>query len=442
MRGWPWLVGCVIVGLASPAYATTVEELEAKLEAQAKQIQELQQQVSSLKQGQGATALPAAETAQDRSWPTQSERFARRGEAPAFGGIASKPFLRREGRNVYVGGYADIEYKNAQHSNAALRQHRLIPFIYADVSDQVKFATEIEIEDGGPQNNADDGEIKIEFATIDYLLVDAFNLRGGIVLSPLGKLNLVHDSPLQDLTERPLVDQFVIPTTLSEAAVGAFGSVYPTESAKVDYELYLTNGFRGLTGESPGDVTFSRTNGLRGSRGSQNSDINEEPAVVGRLAASPWLGWEVGASTHLGTYDTQGKNTLGIYALDTTYQYGPFELLAEGAYAAIERAGLAKQLGVPDDMYGYYLQGNYRFMPEWLRQRASRIFRDESTFTFVNRWDWINLDGNRSQRYTIGLNFRPIEDTVFKTDFQFNWESGLLDSTENNAVLFSAATYF
>ena len=69
--------------------------------------------------------------------------------------------------------------------------------------------------------------------------------------------------------------------------------------------------------------------------------------MVGRLAFSPWLGLDIGTSAHLGTYDTRGENLLGIYALDTTWQRGPFELLFEGAYATIETDALADSLGQP-----------------------------------------------------------------------------------------------
>lgn len=420
--------------------AATTEELEERLREQQARIEALEAQVKALTAGRSAAEAAAAE---GRSWPEQAEAFAQRGEGPAFGGVASKPFLRRFGRSTYVGGYADVVFKDSESGNAFFDQHRLIPFLYADVSDRVKFATEIEFEHGGPNATGQAGEAKIEFATIDYLLAEPFNLRGGILLSPLGKLNLVHDSPLQDLTERPLVDQFVIPTTLSEAGMGVFGTVYPTESAKLDYELYLTNGFRGLVGEATGNVNIKRTNGLRDARPSQRSDINDEPAVVGRVAFSPLLGLELGTSAHVGTYDTKGKDFLGIYALDATFQHGPFELLAEGAYASIEKSStLAKALGVPDDLYGYYLQANYHFMPTSLRAWAPKIFTEEATFTFVSRLDWVNLDGNRTQRYTLGVNFRPTEDTVFKTDFQFNQESGLVDSFDDNAFILSAATYF
>ena len=37
---------------------------------------------------------------------------------------------------------------------------------------------------------------------VDLRVVDEFNLRGGVILTPLGKFNLVHDSPVNDLTDR------------------------------------------------------------------------------------------------------------------------------------------------------------------------------------------------------------------------------------------------
>ena len=437
-----WMAGLIGLGaLPQSARAATVDELEAQVKAQARQIEALTRRVEELssrasRQEQAATASGS----QTNTLPERSESLASRGPTPGAGGIYDKPFLRNAGRNVYLGGYADVEFVDPQDGNARFDQHRLIPFLYADVSDRVKLATEIEFEHGAAADEG--GEVSVEFATIDYLIADPINVRGGIVLSPLGKLNSVHDSPLQDLTERPLVDQFIIPTTLSEAGAGLYGSFYPTELAKVDYEIYLTNGFRGTTGASSTAVRIDRVEGLREARGTRSSDNNDEPAVVGRIAVSPFLGWELGASTHLGTYDVRGHNLLGIYALDTTFQHGPFELLAEAAYAAIQKDALAADIGVPDDFYGYYLQGNYHFMPGWLRSRFPTFFTDASTFTFVNRFDWINLDGNRSLRYTLGLNFRPTEATVFKADFQFNGESGLLDSIDNNALLLSAATYF
>ena len=210
-----------------------------------------------------------------------------------------------------------------------------------------KFATEIEIEHGGTNTNggvnADRGELKVEFATIDFLMTDWLNYRAGIILSPLGKFNLVHDSPLQDLTDRPMVSTNIIPTTLSESGMGFFGTLYPTEMSKLDYEIYVVNGFQSVSvntsvinDTSVGDIQ----NFIRNSRGSKDTDNNTNFAIVGRVAYSPFLGLELGLSAHTGYVDDDDSNRMTIKAFDWTYQKGPFELVGEYAHASIERDGL------------------------------------------------------------------------------------------------------
>ena len=86
---------------------------------------------------------------------------------------------------------------------------------------------------------ASDNEVSLEFAHIDYLINEPVNIRAGIVLIPIGKFNLLHDSPLNDLTDRPLVSQFVIPSTMSETGAGFYGTFYPGRTSKLDYEFYV-----------------------------------------------------------------------------------------------------------------------------------------------------------------------------------------------------------
>ncbi|MCP4000213.1 MAG: hypothetical protein GY727_04800, partial [Gammaproteobacteria bacterium] len=186
------------------------------------------------------------------------------------------------------------------------------------------------------------GELKIEFATIDFLMADWLNYRAGIILSPLGKYNLVHDSPLQDLTARPMVNRRIIPTTLSESGMGFFGTFYPTELSKVDYEIYAVNGFQAEDGVDDDGELIIVDPGLsfiRSSRGSQKHDNNRNPAIVGRLAVSPFLGLEVGLSAHSGNIDQHSSNRMTIKAVDWTYQRGAFELVGEYAHSSIERDG-------------------------------------------------------------------------------------------------------
>ena len=370
-------------------------------------------------------------------------------------GIYTKPFLKRFGRSTYVGGYMDLEYLDAQRTDPTFRPHRLIPFIYADVSKNVKFATEIEIEDGGASAG---GKVEVEFAFVDLVLAEAVNVRAGILLEPLGKLNLVHDSPAQDLTDRPLVDQWIIPPPLRDAGVGLFGRLtHPDADFQVDYEIYAVEGFQGL-GNS-GTVKINRSTGLRDARpsvggvsGKAYDDHNETLAVIGRVGISPFLGLDLGTSGYAGYYDQANDNLLKIGAVDVTLQgtalgrilgvpfLGPFEFLFEGATASVEKDAFAESLGVPRVLRGFYVQANYHFMFAFLKSGLD--LSDEATFTLVVRWDDTYLAGVERDRLTLGLNFRPIEDTVIKIDYQFNYEHNDAAEARNNAFLFSIATYF
>ena len=374
--------------------------------------------------------------------------------APSYrGGVYDKPFLETKSTNVYLGGYFDIEYRNPENAKHDFRFHRLIPFIYGDIHERIRFATEIEFEDGA--------EVEVEFAHLDFLFTDKINLRGGVILDPLGKFNLIHDSPIRDLTDRPLVNQFVIPTTLREVGVGFFGDLLPEEAEwELKYEAYATSGFKGLASDVGAGGPTITDSGLRNARASKDrldtrhfGDVNESFSGVGRISLSPLLGTEFGVSAHSGTYDEASDNLLTISAVDglitlpeftiADIPVGPIELLGEGAYAAIERDGFAKASGVADDMWGYYTQINYHFMPQFLIDHAPWAFLPESTFTGVLRWGEIDLDGNERTRLTVGCNYRPIESVVFKFDYQFNDGKGSAPSSaDDDAFLVSFASFF
>jgi hypothetical protein len=461
--------------------AETDEDLRAKVAAMEKMLMELkgqlEQQAETTKELESLRddvkgLLPGEEF----YWAKKAQELSDKGLAPVFGRQYGKPFLRRFGRNTYLGGYMDMELEMdaGSQTNKTFDQHRLIPFIYSDVSDRVKFAMELEIEHGGTNTQGGvqvkKGDVKIEFATIDFLMTDWLNYRGGIILSPLGKLNLVHDSPLQDLTDRPMVSTFILPSTLSESGMGFFGTFYPTEMSKLDYEIYAVNGFQSVIGDtsilSAADATSVAEiqDFIKDSRGSKQIDNNTNFAIVGRLAYSPFLGLELGASFHTGNIDDRNENRMTIKALDWTYQRGPFELVGEYGHASIERDGLfedgtEKSDRMAGDMWGYYVEPRYHFMPQFLKDLAPTVFKDDSTFTAVLRWGQIDVnqptnvanEGDiRRTRLTPGLNFRYTEDTVFKIEYQFNEEHGRRINAgdprgtdqSNDSLVFSVATYF
>jgi hypothetical protein len=370
------------------------------------------------------------------------------------GEVYSKPFLARFGRDVYLGGYMDLEYVNTEDTNGdTFDQHRLVPFIYADISKNVKLATEIEIEHGNGT------ELGVEFAHIDYWISDLVNVRAGIILDPLGRYNLVHDAPYQDLTQRPLVAELITGTVLREPGVGLFGQI-DADPWEFDYELYVVNGFKGLS--KTGATVISRAKGLRDARphGSPLGtkayrDFNDDKALVGRFSASPFLGLEAGVSTHAGKYDERGDNLLAVHAVDVTARLGgvgrsigidseilgAFEVVFEFAKADIGRDALAKTAGVPGDMDGYTVEVRCHFMPEAVRRLIPGAV-EESTFTLVYRYDAVDLDGAERAAHTFGINFRLREDTVVKFEYQIREEDGLAPEIDDDTFAASIATYF
>ncbi len=402
--------------------------------------------------------------------------------------VYAKPFVSAP--KAIVGGYMDIQYRS--HRNGVMEtggfgngttngfdQQRFVPFIYADITEHVKFASELEIEHGIRASGSN--EISLEFAHIDYLVNEPINIRAGIVLIPIGKFNLLHDSPLNDLTDRPLVSQFVIPSTMSETGTGFYGTFYPGRTSKLDYEVYVTTGPCGYS--TAGSPRVSEGSGTKNSRqrkcGSEDGlDVNSGKAISGRVAFSPMLGVEIAGSSYYGNQSPTSYNPLSITAIDWTLQRGPFEIIGEAAWAyargnsraipgattgtppvAIPPGTLLSGFNTfnplaapPQRMHGFYLQGNYHFMPAFLTKLSPKRFREGSTFTAVVRYDLVNLNmDNRGEnqgqleQVSFGLNYRPVEDAVFKISYQylpksFNPNTG--QRIHDGALVISAATYF
>jgi len=400
--------------------------------------------------------------------------------------VYAKPFVSSP--KAIVGGYMDIQFRTQRKASIengyggttnSFDQQRFVPFIYADVTEHVKFASEIEIEHGIREDSTQGIEIGLEFAHIDYLINEPLNIRAGILLLPVGKFNLLHDSPLNDLTDRPLVSRLVIPTTMSETGAGFYGTFYPGRTGKVDYELYFTTG--PCSYDSNGTPRINEQDGTRGSRqrkcpADDGLDINNGKAIVGRLAFSPMLGIEVAGSGYYGNGAPNGNyNPLSVFAVDWTLQRGPFELIGEAAWAYARgnsRAITGNTIGFapgslltgipgnsgpgipPQRSNGFYVQGNYHFMPAFLTKLSPKRIGEGSTFTAVIRYDRVNTNLDNSngtggwgnlEQISFGLNYRPIEDMVFKISYQYQpmaFNPNTSQRIHDSALVLSAATYF
>lgn len=381
------------------------QEYEAK-------IQELQAQVDELAKEQEKTVVQIEEEIDKKFLDVE---YVGRYEGPfQKGGLLIK---NPSGfGNVSVGGYMDHEFESFHESTATFDQHRWIINIGAELADRLRFYSEYEIEHGGP-NASGGGEAKVEQAWIDYLITEWLNLRAGAILVPFGRYNLYHDSDLQDLTDRPLVARDIIPTTWTESGVGLYGEFNPVlrdyEDLVLGYEAYVINGL---------DDGFSDTS-LRGARGSIESDNNTAKSLVGRVIVSPALGHEIGLSGYWGIYSNKDDITGG--AVDWLTTWGSLEVLGEFAYFGVDEPS---GMNIADYFTGYHIQANYHFWPEFLNDTFLGRNFDEPSFTLVSRYGWAKIDDdsdagtgdNEERRVTLGLNYRPVESWVFKTEYQWN----------------------
>lgn len=350
------------------------------------------------------------------------------------GSIHDKPYLQGQTGRVSVGGYMDMEFEWNEGGKSTFDQHRFIPFITGHVSDRVTVSAEIEFEHGGQVGTSSgDGEIKLEYAVMDFKLSSALAFRGGVILSPLGSFNLLHDSPLNDLTARPIVSRQLTPSTLSESGMGFFGDTALGEEGTLSYQAYFVNGFNEDIINSEGQLR------VRGGRGSQKSDNNQDKALTARLGYSPALGTNLGFSIHTGKYDNNDDHRLTISAFDAKVVFGPLEIQGELAAVSadidntVNPTTAAKQLGG-------YAQANYHILHD--------KFLMGSVMTLVLRGDWIDYDtdsnGDAEDGVTFGVNFRPTEETVFKLDYNLSKTTPLLGEKEDalGRFFFSFATYF
>ena len=355
------------------------------------------------------------------------------------GGTFDKPYLANLMGRTAIGGYAEAharwEQVDGLTDEATFEAKRFNLFASSRVSDFVRIAAELEFEDGAR-------EIVLEYAAIDLMIHPSFTIRAGMILSPLGRFNLAHDSPKNEFTDRPLVSTDLLGATLSEPGFGALGVIPLGANGRMTFESYLTNGF------SDGLITDSEA-GTRIAFGRRNlEDNNGSPAIVGRVAFSRGLDHEIGFSTHVGAYnvfDIEGtpvdrRRNLTIKAIDAESQLAGVRLSGEAALASID---IPPGLGgiYANRQNGFYVEGVRPFGRGWLRTMP------RSELAAKIRWDYVDYDARRrgqtTAQWTAGLNFRPTGESVLKVDYVRGRGRDEFNNLERHAfVLVSMATYF
>jgi hypothetical protein len=350
--------------------------------------------------------------------------------------------------------YATLEFENFEGSDAGFDARNVELLANARLTDRLKAMAEIEFERAAVTSGGNRrGEVEVEQGWLEYAINPHLNPRAGVLLVPFGRFNLEHFDPLQDLTDRPIAMRRVIPVTWAEAGAGFTGSAAPGDSLEgwlrnlaVNYQLFLVNGLTAVITDT----------GLRDARGAFGSDNNNNKALVGRVELSPWPDQALGVSGYFGAYDKDSHNIHG-FDVDWHAAYGPAELVGEWTWWDLQdgfqttSAGATTTTAVPSDLRGGYVEARYHFWFDALNRTFLGRGFDDPTFTLVGRYDtaFIADDGdagvgdNVEERWTLGLNYRPVETWVLRLEYQNNrTKTEALERGNNDGFIASVAAAF
>jgi hypothetical protein len=380
----------------------------------------LEDQVTELKATVNVLAVEIERLRTQVAVPEEAELKSVYGLGPA----ASK--IYGISRGLSIGGYAEGFYRNAiGDADSAVDDQadllRMVLYVGNRFSERLLFNAELEFEHATSSNTASDagdGSISVEFAALDFLLHPAVNLRTGLLLTPMGFLNEVHEPPFFYGTQRPDAETRIIPSTWRENGAGIFGRL----GERVEYRAYVMNGL---------DAEEFTSSGLRGGRQSGNRAVANDLAFVGRVDVRPLEGLLLGGSYYTG--DSAQDNSdipdapTTIWEAHGQYESGGLHLRGLYTQAHVSSAGgLSAALGLTEPvarrMIGGYVEMAYDLMPLLFPGSEASIepfFRFEYVDT-QNRvpGGFARDRGARRRLFIPGLQYKPHPNVVLKLDYR------------------------
>jgi len=328
-----------------------------------------------------------------------------------LGTAASKVYGTDQG--LSLGGYGEALYERHNGSGEdEIDFLRAVLYVGYRFDEHWVFNSELEFEHAGE-------EVGVEFATLDYLHSAALNARTGLVLIPMGLVNELHEPTAFLGARRPETERRILPSTWREVGAGVFGDAGP-----VSYRAYVVNGF---------DATGFSAEGLRDGRQNGSEALAEDLAVVARADWTETPGLLAGGSVYTGG---AGQDQPGLGSTTTTIGELHADWRSHGLWlrglvamanvddvAALNAAnGFVGADSVGEEMEGLYVEAGYDVLgllcPE-SGQSLSPYVRFESFDTQKEVPTGFASDpANDQEILTMGLNWRPISNIVFKAEYQ------------------------
>ena len=366
--------------------------------------------------------------------------------------IYNRPFLSVGKLPIAIGGYIEA---NSQYSQTdgisegiSFQMRRMTLFFSSTIANRIRFLAELEFEDGTR-------EINLENAIIDIDLHPLLNLRGGIILNPIGSFNQNHDGPKWDFIDRPLEATTILAATLSNVGFGLHGKYFHNNWIFA-YEAYLTNGFND-------EIIANGQNRTSLSEGKSDPEKFEEsnsglPMYTGKVAVRNRNIGEIGISYMSGVFNKwkedgfifDEKRLATAIALDfnTSLFKNRINISAEVAQVSIEvpkgysQAFGEKQWGAYIDIVGTILQ---KKMLGWENAKINLGVRLE--YVDYNLGEFRETNGNIGDEITAiipSIAFRPTSTIVLRFNYRFERQTDLLGNPpfRTGVIQFGFSSYF
>jgi hypothetical protein len=334
-------------------------------------------------------------------------------------------------QKLHWGAYGEIKFSQQMsddfRNNAKLDIHRVVLLMDYDFNSRLRFTTEIEVEHVK--------EIYLEQAYLNYKFNDYFQLKGGLILIPMGIVNERHEPPTFNGVNRPLVDKYIVPSTWREIGFGFTGKI---KEVDLKYQAYVMNGFNSFDGAG----TLSANNGLRKGRQKGAESYMSSPNFSANISFYGISNLNIGLSAFVGNSESTRFNGLakddeialqsadstvvgiGMYGLDLEYKLKGFQLKGQYIYGSIGNSleyNVATDQNIGSSIYGYYAELNYDLFRLFENPKGELItfFRYENYNTQNDVAEGIVKEEKYDiTQMTFGLGYKITPQAVVKADFQ------------------------
>jgi hypothetical protein len=366
--------------------------------------------------------------------------------------VYNRPFVALDKLPASLGGYMETNWQylstNGVSEGHQFQFRRMTLFVASTIGKKLKFLSEIEFEDGTK-------EISIEFAALDIEMHPLLNLRGGIILNPIGAFNQNHDGPKWEFTDRPIAATQMLPATWNNAGFGIYGKHY-SKNWMFGYETYLSGNFDNTIIDNAENKTFLAATKKNKERFEKtNSGL---PLLTTKIAVRNNKIGELGLSYMGGVYNRfqegglqlDEKRRVDIIAIDfnTTLPKLNTFITAEWAWIKINVPSTFTQ------QYGNKQQGGFLDIVQPLVKKTILGWQN-ATINLACRVEYVDWNTGKftSTNSNIAedlwsimpaISFRPTTQTVLRFNYRFQSQRDLLGNNPaiTGGFSFGVSTYF